>query len=50
MPDTGHDEGEIVIVVASVVSLLGVAVWIGMLIWAAKRDGRVQQEHDRARG
>lgn len=48
--DAGHHQGVIVILVASVVSLLGVVVWLGMLIWAARRDGRVQREHDQARG
>jgi hypothetical protein len=37
----------VVILVASIVSLLGVLVWLGLLIWAAKADGRVQREHDR---
>ena len=29
------------------VSGLGVAGWIGLLIWAARGDGRVQAEHER---
>jgi hypothetical protein len=37
----------VVVVFAAIVSLLGVVVWLGLLIWAAKRDGRVQREHDR---
>ena len=37
----------VVVLFGGVVSLLGVAVWLGLLIWAAKGDGRVQREHDR---
>jgi hypothetical protein len=36
-----------VVLFAGIVGLIGVTVWIGLLIWAAKGDGRVQQEHDR---
>jgi hypothetical protein len=36
-----------VLVVSGVVSLLGVVVWIGLLLWAAREDGRDQQERDR---
>lgn len=32
----------VVYVFAGVVSLVGVTVWIGLLIWAAKGDGEVQ--------
>ena len=47
----GHDVGVTVVVLFSaVVCLLGVAVWLGLLIWAAKCDGRVQREHDRGAG
>ena len=48
----GHDVGVVVVYVfAAVVSLVGAAVWIGLLIWAAKGDGEVQKEHERdARG
>lgn len=37
----------VVFIFAGVVSLVGAAVWIGLLIWAAKGDGEVQKEHDR---
>lgn len=37
----------VVVLLGAVVSLLGVTAWIGLLIWAAKGDGRVQREHDR---
>jgi hypothetical protein len=37
----------IVVLFAAIVSLLGVGVWLGLLIWAAKRDGRTQREHER---
>lgn len=37
-------------VVAGVVSLVGAAVWIGLLLWAAKGDGEAQKEHDRDAG
>lgn len=47
----GHDVGVTAVVLfGAVVSLLGVAVWLGLLIWAAKGDGRVQWEHDRDAG
>jgi len=32
---------------AGVVSLIGAAVWIGLLIWAARGDGKTQKEHER---
>ncbi len=37
----------VVYVFAGVVSLIGVTVWIGLLIWAAKRDGDEQERHER---
>ena len=44
----GHDVGVVVVYVfAAVVSLIGAAVWIGLLIWAAKGDGEVQEQHER---
>lgn len=50
----GHDVPVVVVVVfvfATVISLVGAAVWIGLLIWAAKADGREQQhEQDKKRG
>jgi hypothetical protein len=39
----------VVVLVAGILGLLGVAVWLGLLIWAAKSDGRIQREHDRER-
>ena len=36
----------IVFVFATVISLIGAAVWIGLLIWAAKADGQEQQQHE----
>jgi hypothetical protein len=35
------------IVIASIVSLAGVLTWIGLLIWAARDDGRIQRQHER---
>ncbi len=35
-----------VLVVSAVLSLLGVVVWIGLLLWAAREDGRDQRERD----
>ena len=47
----GHDVGvTVVLLFGAVVGLLGAAVWLGLLIWAAKDDGRVQREHDRDAG
>lgn len=37
----------VVLIVAAVVSLLSVAGWLVLLIWAAKGDGRIQREHER---
>jgi hypothetical protein len=37
----------VVYVFAGIVSLIGAAVWIGLLIWAAKGDGEVQEQHER---
>jgi hypothetical protein len=36
----------VVVLFGAVVSLLGVLVWLGLLIWAARGDGRTQREHD----
>ena len=35
-----------VVLFGGVVSLIGVTIWLGLLIWAAKGDGRVQREHE----
>jgi len=46
----GHTDGvREVLVVSALVSLMGVVVWIGLLLWAAREDGRDQQERDRRR-
>jgi hypothetical protein len=41
-----------VLIVSTVLSLLGVAAYIGLLLWAAREDGRDQRRRDRrtARG
>jgi hypothetical protein len=36
-----------VLIVSAIVSLMGVVVWIGLLLWAAREDGRDQQRRDR---
>jgi hypothetical protein len=33
--------------VAGIVSVLGILVWIGLLLWAAREDGRDQARRDR---
>jgi hypothetical protein len=38
----------VVFIVAAVVSVIGAAVWIGLLIWAAKGDGDEQRQHEQA--
>ena len=38
-----------VLVISAVLSLMGVVVWIGLLLWAAREDGRDQAERDRRR-
>jgi hypothetical protein len=32
---------------SAVVGLLGVVVWIALLVWAAREDGRDQERRDR---
>jgi hypothetical protein len=47
MSGSGHDGGVTVVVLfGAIIGLLGVVVWLGLLIWAAKGDGRTQREHD----
>ena len=41
--------GNIVVLAAAVFSLVTVLVWIGLLVWGAVEDGRVQRRHDRDR-
>lgn len=36
-----------VLIVSAIASLMGVVVWIGLLLWAAREDGRDQQRRDR---
>lgn len=36
-----------VLIVSALLSLLAVAVWIGLLLWAAREDGRDQRRRDR---
>jgi hypothetical protein len=38
------------VLIGGILSLVGMAVWIGLLVWAARADGRVQAEHDAAAG
>ena len=35
-----------VLVVSAVLSLMGVVVWIGLLLWAAREDGRDQRRRE----
>lgn len=39
--------GDAVLVVSAVVGLATVLVWIGLLLWAAREDGRDQRRRDR---
>lgn len=42
-----HPRGvEIVVLVGGLLSLVGVLVWIGLLLWAAREDGRDQRRRD----
>lgn len=44
-----HDAGmTVVAAIAAIVSVLAMAVWIGLMIWAARQDGRAQDEHEQA--
>ena len=46
----GNDHGPVteVLVFSTVVALVGVVVWIVLLLWAAREDGRDQERRDRA--
>ena len=33
--------------ISAVIGLLGVVVWIALLLWAAREDGRDQERRDR---
>ena len=35
-----------VLVVSAFLSLMGVVVWIGLLVWAAREDGRDQRRRE----
>ena len=37
---------EVVILVGGIVSLLAMLAWIGLLLWAAREDGRDQRRRD----
>lgn len=37
-------------IVSAFVGLAGVLVWIGLLLWAAREDGRDQQRREHLRG
>ena len=39
-----------VLILSALLGLLGVVVWIGMLLWAAREDGRDQERRDRELG
>jgi hypothetical protein len=39
-----------IVIVSSVLSLAGVLVYIGLLLWAAREDGRDQRRRDRRLG
>jgi hypothetical protein len=39
-----------VLVFSTVVALLGIVVWIVLLLWAAREDGRDQERRDELRG
>jgi hypothetical protein len=36
-----------VLILSAVISLLAVVVWLGLLLWAAREDGRDQRRRDR---
>jgi hypothetical protein len=38
-----------VLIVSAVLALGGVVVWIVLLLWAAREDGRDQERRDRVR-
>lgn len=39
-----------VLIVSAILSLAGVLVYIGLLLWAAREDGRDQRRRDRRLG
>lgn len=45
--EVGHDvDVSALVLIGGILSLIGMAVWIGLLVWAARVDGRVQREHE----
>ncbi len=40
---------ETVVVVGGILGLVAVLVWIGLLLWAAREDGRDQRRRDAGR-
>jgi hypothetical protein len=39
-----------VLIVSALLGLVGAVVWIALLIWAAREDGRDQDRRDELRG
>lgn len=39
-----------VLIVSALLGLVGAVVWIALLIWAAREDGRDQERRDELRG
>jgi hypothetical protein len=39
-----------VLIVSALLGLVGVVVWIALLLWAAREDGRDQERRDELRG
>jgi len=39
-----------ILILSAVVALGGVVVWIALLLWAAREDGRDQERRDELRG
>lgn len=40
---------ETVVIVGGILGLVAVLVWIGLLLWAAREDGRDQRRRDAGR-
>jgi hypothetical protein len=38
-----------ILILSAVIALAGVVVWIALLLWAAREDGRDQDRRDRLR-
>jgi hypothetical protein len=39
-----------VLIVSALLGLVGAVVWIALLLWAAREDGRDQERRDELRG